>query len=117
MGADHRDQGADGNVAFNHQDAAEQVEQERRCLIENVVQRLDHVFALKDLEANVVDIAQPGSEAAKLQIRGIVGVDIDNAGDRFADMVAQMANFAQPRLAQGTDPLLQFWNHIYLNGI
>ena len=64
MGADHGDQGANGDIALDYQNAAEQIKQERRRLIENIVERLNHVFALEDLEPNVVDRAQPVGEPA-----------------------------------------------------
>ena len=87
VGRQHRDQRAERQIAADYQIAADRIEEERRQLSDEVVEKLDEEFALIDLEADVVDAAEQAGEIGQLQLDRVVGMDFDDAGRRFLDAV------------------------------
>src|SRR5690606_2654538 len=115
--ADHRDQRAEGEIAHDHQVAADRIEEERAELGHEVVDELDEELLLVDLVANVEDDAELLAEARALVLRGVVGPDVAHAGDRLRDAVGEAAHLAHALLAQLVHLSLQLGNDVNLDRI
>ena len=84
---EHRDQRAERQFARDDEIAADQVEEKRRQLVDQVVDEFDKELAVVDVEADVVDLAEAVRDVGELMLRAGIGADLDLRGDRLADAV------------------------------
>src|SRR6266851_4040399 len=117
VGGEDGDQGAEREIALDHQIAADRIEEERRQLGDEVVEELDEELAAIDLEADVVDGAEKAGEIGELPADRVVGVDLGDAGRRIADAVGDQAHGAHALLAEEIDLALQLGDEIALQRV
>ncbi len=117
VGRQHRHQRAEADAALDHQITADQIKEERRELIDEVVQKLDEELALEDLEPDIVDVAVAVRDIGQMPGGSIVGVDLGHAGNRFADPVRDLAHRPDALLAKLVDLALKARDQPSLEGI
>ena len=115
--ADHRHQGAQREVARDHQIAADRIEEERAELRHEIVEELDEELLLVDLIADVEDDAEFAAEARALVLRGVVGPDVAHPGDGLRDAIGEAAHLAHPRLAEQVHLALQLGDDVDLKRV
>ena len=71
--------------------AADQIEQERRDLGEEIVDEFDQELPLVDVVPDLEDAPEPRGDVGAFVVRRIVDVDGANAVDDFADPSGQFA--------------------------
>ena len=103
VGGEYRDECAEAQVAHDHQVAADQVEEERRQLPDEVVEELDDELAVEDLVADQVDSAENLGKGRPIVAGAVVDPDLLHAGNRLADVLRQPAHHAHPVLGEQVD--------------
>ena len=115
VGSDHGDQGTDVELAVDRQQAAGRVEDERRELTQEVVEKLDEELALKDLESDREDSAETAGQLGSLPIGGVVSMHFDRAVHDLADAPRKLAGGELTFLAETQDRDAQLRNQNGLN--
>ena len=91
VGVDDGDQLADVEPAGDREKAADDIEDERRDLREQVVDEFDQELPLIDVEADEEDARQPLRDLRPLPVRCVVHADAGDALDDLADPAGQRA--------------------------
>src|SRR5437763_2632372 len=117
IGGEHRHQRAERQFADNHEVAADHKKEERRQLVDQVVEEFDEELAVIDVEADVVDLAEAVRDVGQLVLGAGIGADLDLRGDRLADAVGQGAHLAYPLAAELADAALHLRDEIGLHRI
>jgi hypothetical protein len=107
VGEDHGHQGTDIQTAADRQQTPHGIEDKGRQLSQEVVQELHEELALEDLEADPEDSSQPPRDLGPLEVRGVVGVDLDRTVDQFPYASGQLPRGQLPLAAQLQDPPAQ----------
>ena len=90
VGGDDGDELADVEAAGDREVAADQVEDERRDLGEQVVDEFDQELPLVDVEADEEDLRQPAGDLGALPVRRVVDADAGDALDDLADAAGEL---------------------------
>ena len=117
VGGDHRQQRTDAEIALDDQIAADQIEEERRQLVHEIIHELDEILPIVDLVADLEIFVEPVSNIGRMQRRSIIGVNLMNASDRLAQLVGNDANVLDPLAGEQDNLLLQLGNDIGLQRI
>ena len=107
VGHDHGKQLTDVELAGDREIAADRVENERRQLGHEIVQRLDEVFALIKFEADVEDTPEAAHDVGAFPVRGAVDANVGPAVDDFTDAPGKFARLKLAHLAELQDRLAQ----------
>ena len=107
VGGDGGDQRAEGEIALDHQVAADRVVEEGAELIEEVVEELGEELELVDAVADLEDAAEPVRDVGQLEVRGVVDVDLEHPLDGLADPVRELAHQAHALFRQQVHAPLQ----------
>ena len=117
VGREHRHQRAERQFAVDHEISADHEKEERRQLVEQVVEEFDEELAVVDVEADVVDLAEAVRDVGQLVLGAGVGADLDLRGDAFADAVGQAAHPADPESSKLANAALHLRDEIGLQRI
>ena len=117
IGRQHSDQRAQRYFVIDHQIAADREEEERRELGQQIVEKLDEELFVIDLKTDCEDRSQALGKIGQFVLRRVVGVNFLDAGNRFADLLGELAHLAHARLAQQIHLLLQARDDVALDRI
>ena len=95
--------------------AADQVEQERRDLRQEVVDELDQELPLVEVVADLEDRAETVGDVGALEVRRIVDMDRADAVDDLADAAGKRARRQLPFAAKADQPLAHLRDDDKLN--
>ena len=91
VGEQHADHGADVHLAGDGEVAAQQVDHERRRLRQEVVPELGDELLVIEIEADLVDVAQPLRDVGALVVGGAMHVDLVDAVGGLGDAAGEQA--------------------------
>ena len=117
LGAHHGNEGAQRDLALDHEIAADREEEEGAQLGDEVVEELDQELLLVDVEADPEHLAQLLAEAAELERGRGVGADVAHAQGRLADPLGVAADLLDAQLAQLVHLPLQLGDQVHLQRI
>src|SRR5262249_3193785 len=117
VGRNDRNERAERQGASDDEIAADRIEEERRQLVDQVVEELREEFALINLEADVINATQDVRKVSELQLDCIVSLDLDDARCGFLDLVGNNADRAHPLLAELVHLELQLRDNVALHRV
>ena len=117
VGGDDRHEGAEGQVALDHEVAADGVEEERRDLGDEVVGELDEELQAVDQDPDPVDLPDPLGVLGPLEPGGVVGVDLADPAHHLPDALGESAGEPDPLLLPRVELALQLRDEPHLHRV
>ena len=117
VGGDDRYQGPEGQIALDHEVAADGIEEERRDLGNEIVGELDEELQAVDHHPDAIDFADPLGVVGALEPGRVMGVDLADSGCHLADPLGEGPRESDPLLLSRIEPLLQLGNEPHLDRI